>query len=58
MAKTRKSNGRAKAKAEPKFETNGARTQVTHLVSRVQDGIREAGDALRDTSTHAPALSS
>lgn len=48
MTKTRKTNGRAKAKAETKTETNGTRTQVTHLVSRVQEGFREAGDALRE----------
>lgn len=48
MTKTRKTNGRAKAKAEAKIETNTTRTQVTHLVSRVQEGFREAGDALRE----------
>lgn len=45
MAKAKKSNGRAKA--EPKVET-GPRAQVNHLMSRVQDGFREAGDALRE----------
>lgn len=50
MAKAKKSNGRAKAQAKPEtfFETNQARKQVTHLVSRVQDGFREAGDAFRE----------
>ncbi len=48
MAKARKSNGKAKAKAEHKPQTNGARAQATQLVSRVQDGFREAGDALRE----------
>ena len=48
MAKARKTNGKAKAKAEHKPQTNGARAQATQLVSRVQDGFREAGDALRE----------
>ena len=46
MAKARKTNGKAKAKAEHKPQANGARAQATQLVSRVQDGFREAGDAL------------
>jgi hypothetical protein len=53
MAKAKKTNGRAKAhKAEPKFETrfetNGARKQVTHALARVQEGFREAGEAIRE----------
>jgi hypothetical protein len=49
MAKAKKSRGHAKA--EPK--TNGAahpRAQVNHLVARVQEGFREAGDAFREAS--------
>jgi hypothetical protein len=54
MAKAKKTNGRAKAhhakaeKAELKFDTNGARKQVTHALARVQDGFREAGEAFRE----------
>jgi hypothetical protein len=50
MAKAKKTNGRAKAqpKAEMNFELNGARKQVTHFVARVQDGMRDAGDAFRE----------
>lgn len=47
MAKTTKKTGRAKAKAEPKIETNTVRLPVTQIVTRVQEGFREAGDALR-----------
>ena len=47
MAKTTKKTGRAKAKAETKIETNTVRLPVTQIVSRVQEGFREAGDALR-----------
>jgi hypothetical protein len=54
MAKAKKTNGRAKAhrakaeKVEVKFDTNGARKQVTHALARVQDGFREAGEAFRE----------
>jgi hypothetical protein len=52
MAKAKKTNGRAKAhpKAEAKFEMNGngTRRQVTKAFARVQDGIREAGEAFRE----------
>jgi hypothetical protein len=51
MAKAKKTNGRAKAhhaKAEAKFDTNGARKQVTHALARVQEGFREAGEAFRE----------
>lgn len=48
MTKTRKSRSRAKAKAEPKFETNTLRAPVGQIVSRVQDGLREASDAFRE----------
>ena len=49
MAKAKKSRGHAKAETK----TNGAanpRVQVNHLVSRVQEGFREAGDAFREAS--------
>ena len=49
MAKAKKSRGHAKAETK----VNGAanpRVQVTHLVSRVQEGFREAGDAFREAS--------
>jgi hypothetical protein len=55
MTKTRKkANGRSKA--QPKFETfaempfnvNGVRSQATHFVARVQDGLRDAGEAFRE----------
>ena len=48
MTKTRKTTGRAKAKAEAKVETNGFRAPVTQMVNRMQEGFREAGDALRE----------
>lgn len=48
MAKTTKKTGRAKAKAETKTETNNVRLPVTQIVTRVQEGFREAGDALRE----------
>ena len=54
MTKTAKKNTRSKAQAqtharnETKAEANGARKQVTQIMSRVQHGIREAGDALRE----------
>ena len=48
MAKTTKKTGRAKAKAETKIETNNVRLPVTQIVTRVQEGFREAGDALRE----------
>ena len=49
MTKAKKSRGHAKAETK----TNGAanpRAQVTHLVARVQEGFREAGDAFREAS--------
>ena len=48
MTKTRKTNGRGKAKAEPKLEANTLRAPVGKIVSRVQDGLREASDAFRE----------
>lgn len=48
MTKTRKASSRTKAKAEPKVETTSTRVPVTQIVSRVQEGFREAGDALRE----------
>ena len=48
MTKTTKKASRSKAKAEMKHEAHNARTPVTQLVSRVQEGFREAGDALRE----------
>jgi hypothetical protein len=49
MTKTKKSRGRAKAetKHEAKIET-GPRAQVVEVAHRVQEGLREAGDALRE----------
>ena len=49
MAKAKKARGHAKA--EPK--TNGAanpRVQVNHMMTRVQEGFREAGDAFREAT--------
>ncbi len=51
MAKAKKkANGRTKA--QPKFETafemNNVRSQATHFVSRMQDGLRDAGEAFRE----------
>ena len=48
MTKTRKASSRTKAKAEPKVETTSTRVPVTQIVTRVQEGFREAGDALRE----------
>ena len=48
MTKTTKKATRSKAKAETKHEAHNARTPVTQIVSRVQEGFREAGDALRE----------
>ena len=48
MTKTRKTSSRTKAKAEPKAETTSTRVPVTQIVTRVQEGFREAGDALRE----------
>jgi hypothetical protein len=54
MAKAKKkTNGRAKAQPQFErfampFELNGARDQATHFVSRVQDGLRDAGEAFRE----------
>lgn len=51
MAKAKKANGRAKAHtkaAEVKFDTNGVRKQATHVIARVQEGFREAGEAFRE----------
>jgi|JI91814BRNA_FD_contig_31_6317613_length_856_multi_8_in_0_out_0_2 hypothetical protein len=54
MTKTRKTTGRSKAKAEAKTEAkvemNTLRTPVVKMVSRVQEGFREAGDAIREAS--------
>ena len=49
MAKAKKTSSRAKAhpKANGTFEALG-RKQINPLVSRVQEGFREAGDALRE----------
>ena len=49
MAKAKKTTSRSKAhpKTNGTFETMGTK-QTTHLVSRVQDGLREAGDAFRE----------
>ncbi len=49
MAKAKKANGKAKhhAKAEPKFETQ-SRKQAAHMMARMQDGFREAGEAFRE----------
>ena len=46
----KKANGRTKAqpKVETAFELNNVRNQATHFVSRVQDGLRDAGDAFRE----------
>lgn len=51
MTKTKKTNGRAKARAktaEVNFDTTGARKQAAHALARVQDGLREAGEAIRE----------
>ena len=49
MAKAKKTNGRAKTqKAEMNFDLSGVRGQATHFVARVQDGLRDAGDAFRE----------
>ncbi|MBP6013502.1 MAG: phasin family protein [Alphaproteobacteria bacterium] len=49
MAKAKKTTGRAKAqKAEVNFDIDGVRNQATHFVARVQDGLRDAGDAFRE----------
>lgn len=50
MTKTQKKAGRAKAKAETKTEAANGRLPVTQIVTRVQEGFREAGDALREAS--------
>lgn len=46
----KKANGRTKA--QPKFENfadmSNVRSQATHFVSRVQDGLRDAGEAFRE----------
>ena len=49
MAKAKKTSSRAKAhpKTNGTFETLG-RKQVNPIVSRVQEGFREAGDAFRE----------
>lgn len=51
MAKAKKTKTTARAKAQPK--SNGAfeilgRANPNELVTRVQDGLREAGDAFRE----------
>jgi hypothetical protein len=48
MTKTRKTTSRSKAKAEAKVETTGFRAPVNQMVTRMQEGFREAGDALRE----------
>ena len=48
MTKTRKTTGRSKAKAEAKVETTSFRAPVNQMVNRMQEGSREAGDALRE----------
>lgn len=48
MTKTTKKASRSKAKAEPK--TEATRLPVTKIVTRVQEGFREAGDAIREAS--------
>lgn len=49
MAKTKKTNGRAKAHAkQAEVQFDGARERVTHAFARVQDGLREAGEAIRE----------
>lgn len=54
MAKAKKTGSRTKAQAkfQSNFErfadVNGVRTQATHFVARVQDGLRDAGDAFRE----------
>ena len=46
MAKAKKTNGRAKTqKADNNFDLNGVRSQATHFVARMQDGLRDAGEA-------------
>jgi hypothetical protein len=46
----KKANGRTKAqpKLETQFELNNVRNQATHFVARMQDGLRDAGEALRE----------
>lgn len=46
----KKATGRTKAqpKFETSFEMNNVRNQATHFVSRMQDGLRDAGDAFRE----------
>jgi hypothetical protein len=48
MTKTRKTTARSRAKAEPKVEATGFRAPVTQMVTRMQEGFREAGDAFRE----------
>jgi hypothetical protein len=52
MTKTSKKKANGRSKAQPKFETfadmNGMRNQATHFVARVQDGLRDAGEAFRE----------
>lgn len=50
MTKTTKRASRSKAKAEAKTEASNVRMPVTQIVTRVQEGFREAGDALREAS--------
>ena len=51
MSKAKK-KAPGRTKAQPKFETpfelNGVRNQATHFVARMQDGLRDAGEALRE----------
>jgi hypothetical protein len=48
MTKTRKTTARSRAKTEAKVEATGFRAPVTQMVTRMQEGFREAGDALRE----------
>ncbi len=60
MTKARKNTGRSKAKTEAKTEAkvemNTFRTPVVKIVSRVQEGIREAGATPRTTPSGALKL--
>ncbi len=46
----KKANGRSKAqpKVETAFDVKNVRNQATHFVSRMQDGLRDAGEAFRE----------
>jgi hypothetical protein len=50
MTKAKKTNGKGKTrhvKAEETFETK-TRKQATHVIARMQEGFREAGEAFRE----------